>query len=1297
MTRALIILDPNLKNLLGHYFEYDRSVGEAALLKGLECIILAHRQAALPPGLPFTIHSVYSSDIWKSLPGETYHTERNITAVSAAFTSETLEFLTSRPLNRGDILFLPTIAKAQLPGAAALAEGLGPRGAHLHIMLRYQHAFYDGPIAATAFLRLEEVAKDSSISLCTDSHRLARDLGTLTVLPIHVLPIPHTDHLVGLRHPPPEPTGRIHFVSLGNARGEKGLAEILDAVRESTHKPWGDRARFTLQCNDPSADVVDAIRAFRKTPDPRVTLADRILSSDEYYALLQQADVVLVPYHRGIYRERTSGVFLEAITAGKIVVCTQDTWMNDLLDECGGGIAVADRSATDLCSAIGEIIADFSNFQKRALTAAAHWKKIHSSDNLVAHLLGEVSNLAIGQVRTKAAVIYPWGDAVDGNSGAAVRLKLLVKYLEQRYGEVRVLFTAVGERGGRMTARTIAEPYHFRIRTRFLYATLAFFSLILGGKKGQSFHLWFHLWPWIDFRFHARCEEMIRWTDDVYLEYSYFAPVVGRLCRRFGKRLVVTQHDIVSEQSKGVPLVHGATRMLEFGALKGASRVILCTEDERVLCEARGIAAELIPHPIDVNSRIVLTAEDAAFILNTLYAVQTEGRQICFFVGSAYGPNRKAGQFIRAMAARFRDDSRARDVLFVVAGACMEPEHGENFIALGMIEEAGLSCCYDMAAIVLVPVTEGTGSAIKSIESMARGAVVLSTSVGMRGIPVEPGRHCLIEDDLSLFPEQILKILNDRKKADRVRAEARSFGAAYDYRLLFARYALGRSDSKIVSVEQLDDELKERRRKAIRELLPRLQQLQNPHARQLFLSRFDLAQEEPAILVEPKRKEQGTGRATAAQITAPTAEEVSRAPGRPPEIAPPARRSKLRRIAKRTLLLFPPLRFLYQELLFANARNAELIQEKQAWREQLRTTNAVNENVQCKLEGLGERVGKVLEHLAELKAQNEALERRQDEIAAVAAEAGQRRLEGLGERVGQVFEHFSRIENHFKDLEHGIADQRRSLDMLRSFASTAISVPMTRLEYQVRDILELVLSPQRIPELGWSIVAERSLAIDSNDHLFPRGTKNDNTHHPRFVRACEALLGPGIKHMDLGCAGGGLVWDFTRRGHRSVGVEGSDYNLRAQRAEWRTIPDRLFTADVCYPFGFKNHSGSNIKFDIISAWELFEHIPEENLSGLLANITSNIRTGGYVAASIATFIDRDETTGKVYHHTVRPREWWENKFKRVGLIPVDGVFAKSDFVRGGGNPTSHDWDAHTNPEMGFHIVLRFENDCPQIC
>lgn len=241
-----------------------------------------------------------------------------------------------------------------------------------------------------------------------------------------------------------------------------------------------------------------------------------------------------------------------------------------------------------------------------------------------------------------------------------------------------------------------------------------------------------------------------------------------------------------------------------------------------------------------------------------------------------------------------------------------------------------------------------------------------------------------------------------------------------------------------------------------------------------------------------------------------------------------------------------------------------------------------------------------------------------------------------------------------------------------------------------RDILILLDRLLRVQSPGVRLQTDHPVAIQSDDHKFPRGTKNDNTRHPRFVRACELALGKKpILHLDLGCAGGGLVWDFVIAGHESFGIEGSDLSLKERRAEWRNIPNRLFTADITKPFRLLGADGNAIKFDVITAWEVLEHIPETALPGFFDNVTGHLRPGGLFVGSIATFEDRDPATGAVWHVTVKPREWWADKFAACGFTPEDGLFSHADFVRGSGNPRSlGDWDARANPNLGFHVVYR---------
>ena len=251
------------------------------------------------------------------------------------------------------------------------------------------------------------------------------------------------------------------------------------------------------------------------------------------------------------------------------------------------------------------------------------------------------------------------------------------------------------------------------------------------------------------------------------------------------------------------------------------------------------------------------------------------------------------------------------------------------------------------------------------------------------------------------------------------------------------------------------------------------------------------------------------------------------------------------------------------------------------------------------------------------------------------------------------------------------------------------------LDFTVQEIIDRISDIEYILlkslEQEIFLVAKKTLAIDSNDHLYPRGTKNDNSRSPRFVRATEKYFGlKRLSHLDLGCSGGGLVLDFLLFGHLSVGIEGSDYSYKEGRAEWRTIPQNLFIADITEDFFYVNKNNNKHKFDIITCWEVLEHIPEEKLNGLFANIRNNLKEEGIFVASIATFDDYDENINIHWHLTIKDKEWWFKYFDSQGFKVINKVYSINDYVRGSGNfrAKGMDWDVRSDPSLGFHVTLQ---------
>lgn len=197
-----------------------------------------------------------------------------------------------------------------------------------------------------------------------------------------------------------------------------------------------------------------------------------------------------------------------------------------------------------------------------------------------------------------------------------------------------------------------------------------------------------------------------------------------------------------------------------------------------------------------------------------------------------------------------------------------------------------------------------------------------------------------------------------------------------------------------------------------------------------------------------------------------------------------------------------------------------------------------------------------------------------------------------------------------------------------------------------------------------SIETDHPLALDSNDHQHPWGSYRDDTTCPAFLQACQREFPHLLRYLDLGCAGGGLVREFLDAGHFAIGIDGSDTPRKLGR--WDKYPDNFVTADISRIFALGR------KFDVISAWEVMEHMFLERLSVLFANIRNHLAQGGIFVCSIS--LRPDVVNGIVYHQTVMPKEWWLEQFAVNGMEIVESPFGHHEYAR-------------TDP-CSFHVAAR---------
>lgn len=214
------------------------------------------------------------------------------------------------------------------------------------------------------------------------------------------------------------------------------------------------------------------------------------------------------------------------------------------------------------------------------------------------------------------------------------------------------------------------------------------------------------------------------------------------------------------------------------------------------------------------------------------------------------------------------------------------------------------------------------------------------------------------------------------------------------------------------------------------------------------------------------------------------------------------------------------------------------------------------------------------------------------------------------------------------------------------------------------------------------------IAAQSDDYKWPRGAIYNNSTNRQFNLKAYNYFGykPSLSLLDLGCSGGGLVKSFIEDGFTAVGLEGSDLSQKLRSGEWDTIPYHLFTCDITEPFEISDADNQRVKFDVITAWEVLEHIPTEKITLLLANIKRHLAPNGIFVGSVAQFPDGNPLTRAVYHVTLQPKSWWLMQFASIGLEEEKKhPFEARDYVRGHGLGLK-DWDPHDGD--GFHLIMK---------
>jgi hypothetical protein len=371
-TTAFISITPNLTKESGHDYSYHQSVEKGVRSLGWQNFVLLPKDCSIKNLPDNWIKCLVAREKSWNAGGirKIFHSFLLAKSLAGFFRNFQREFEGKRC-----IFFMESFSFFHLFGLTLALPFLPKKNSSLLLLYRYDSKQLGKMLFfhKLALRIIDSLLPPNRLQLLTDSEPLKDDLSQAFGRSFLVMPIPHTDQILE-QSPATQASDKIICWWPGPPRAAKGL----DIIRLFLKCQSKDAARFQLLVSR-KADFAPVENGVD------LKVIDDPLPRSEYERWMSLCDLILLPYDASVYRYATSGVFTEAISAGKIPVVTAGTWMAHELKRHHLSELIFDWENPDLPATLLSILSN-QRINEKIQDLKSIYLNFHSIDNYAAQL-----------------------------------------------------------------------------------------------------------------------------------------------------------------------------------------------------------------------------------------------------------------------------------------------------------------------------------------------------------------------------------------------------------------------------------------------------------------------------------------------------------------------------------------------------------------------------------------------------------------------------------------------------------------------------------------------------------------------------------------------------------------------------------------------------------------------------------------------------------------------------------------------------------------------------------------------